>query len=141
MMRAIPFAGAPVAQRWIRPLSRLVPWRPAILAARPAVRPALASRAHSSIARVRPDAASAAVEPSWADGAFGPGTAAPLIHPSAVVHEGARLGAGVVVGPYCIVGAEVTLAERVRLHSHVVLSGHTSIGETQPLTTRSVSPL
>jgi UDP-3-O-[3-hydroxymyristoyl] glucosamine N-acyltransferase len=130
MMRAIPLFGPfVVGQRWLRPLPRLVASRPAILAARPAAQPALASRARSSIASIRPAAAPAAEEPSWADGAVGLGTDAPLIHPSAVVHDGARLGAGVVVGPYCIVGADVTLAERVRLHSHVVLSGHTSIGE------------
>jgi UDP-3-O-[3-hydroxymyristoyl] glucosamine N-acyltransferase len=132
MMRAAPLVGTPVAHRWLRPLSQLVSWRPAIPAAVSTPRPAPASRAHSSIASFRPAAPPppAAEESSWADGAVGTGTAAaPLIHPTAIVHGSARLGAGVVVGPYCIVGAEVTLSERVRLHSHVVLSGHTFIGE------------
>ncbi len=51
------------------------------------------------------------------------------IHPTAIVHDGARLAPGVEVGPYCIVGPEVELGEGVRLLSHVVIDGRTSIGE------------
>lgn len=50
------------------------------------------------------------------------------IHPTAIVHDGAKLGAGVEVGPYSIVGPDVTLGEGVRLLSHVVIEGVTEIG-------------
>lgn len=53
----------------------------------------------------------------------------PKVHPSALVHEGARLAAGVEVGPFCIVGPDVTLERGVRLLSHVVIEGVTTIGE------------
>ena len=52
-----------------------------------------------------------------------------LIHPTALIEEGAVLGEDVYVGPYSTVGAQVHLKERVKLHSHVVISGDTEIGE------------
>ena len=51
------------------------------------------------------------------------------IHPTAIVHDGAKLGADVEVGPYCIVGEATTLADGVRLLSHAVIDGLTEIGE------------
>jgi UDP-N-acetylglucosamine acyltransferase len=51
------------------------------------------------------------------------------IHPTAVVHDGAKLGADVEVGPYSIVGKDVTLGDGVRLLSHAVIDGVTQIGE------------
>lgn len=50
------------------------------------------------------------------------------VHPTAIVHDGAKLGDGVEVGPYCIVGAAVTVGDGVRLVSHVVLDGVTTVG-------------
>lgn len=52
-----------------------------------------------------------------------------LIHRTAVISEGARLGKNVSIGPFCVVGAEVVLGDNVRLHSHVVVEGCTIIGE------------
>jgi UDP-N-acetylglucosamine acyltransferase len=51
------------------------------------------------------------------------------VHPTAIVHDGARLGADVEIGPYSIVGPHVMLADGVRLQSHVVIEGETEIGE------------
>ncbi|MGZ3277177.1 MAG: acyl-ACP--UDP-N-acetylglucosamine O-acyltransferase [Caulobacteraceae bacterium] len=51
------------------------------------------------------------------------------IHPTAVIHDGAKLGADVEVGPYSIVGADVTLGDGTRLLSHVVIDGMTEIGQ------------
>jgi UDP-N-acetylglucosamine acyltransferase len=51
------------------------------------------------------------------------------VHPTAIVHEGARLAEDVEVGPYCVIGPDVGLARGVRLLSHVVLEGVTEIGE------------
>jgi UDP-N-acetylglucosamine acyltransferase len=52
-----------------------------------------------------------------------------VIHPSAIVHPGAKLGRGVEVGPFCVVGENVTLESRAKLLAHVVINGHTTIGE------------
>lgn len=51
------------------------------------------------------------------------------IHPSALIHDGAKLGADVEVGPFSIVGPDVVLGDGVRLLSHVVIDGVTEIGE------------
>jgi UDP-N-acetylglucosamine acyltransferase len=50
------------------------------------------------------------------------------IHPTAVVHRGARLAADVEVGPYCVIGEHVEVGEGSWVGSHVVLDGHTRIG-------------
>jgi UDP-N-acetylglucosamine acyltransferase len=52
----------------------------------------------------------------------------PTVHPTAIVHEGARLEPGVEIGPYCIVGPQVELKSGVRLISHAVIEGVTEIG-------------
>ena len=51
-----------------------------------------------------------------------------VIHASAIVEDGAKLGTGVKLGPYCIVGRDVTLGDGVELVSHVVVAGTTAIG-------------
>ncbi|WP_260703454.1 acyl-ACP--UDP-N-acetylglucosamine O-acyltransferase [Edaphobacter flagellatus] len=51
------------------------------------------------------------------------------IHPTAIVHEGAKIPASCTVGPYCTVGANVVLGERCELVSHVVLDGHLTLGD------------
>jgi len=52
-----------------------------------------------------------------------------LIHPTAIVEDGAQLGSDVEIGPYSIVKKDVKLANGVKLHSHVLIDGHTDIGE------------
>jgi UDP-N-acetylglucosamine acyltransferase len=51
-----------------------------------------------------------------------------MIHPTALIEEGARLGAGVEIGPFCHVGPRAVLDEGVRLLSHVVVKGVSRIG-------------
>ena len=51
------------------------------------------------------------------------------IHPTAIIHEGAKLGADCKIGPFCIVGANVVLGDRVELVANVVVDGKTSIGD------------
>ena len=51
-----------------------------------------------------------------------------LIHPSAVVEDGAKLGEGVHIGPFCHVGPDVELGEGVELVSHAAVHGRTAIG-------------
>ena len=52
-----------------------------------------------------------------------------LIHPSAVIEDGAEIKAEAKVGPFCHVGADVTLHEGVELIGHVSVAGWTEIGE------------
>jgi UDP-N-acetylglucosamine acyltransferase len=51
-----------------------------------------------------------------------------MIHPTAIVHPGARLGAGVQIGPYSIIGEHVEIGDNTRVGPHVVIEGHTRIG-------------
>ncbi len=52
-----------------------------------------------------------------------------VIHPTAIVEQGAVLGADVEIGPYCIVAGNVQLGDRCRLGSMVRLDGWTAVGE------------
>jgi UDP-N-acetylglucosamine acyltransferase len=51
-----------------------------------------------------------------------------VVHPTAIVEPGARLGTGVTVGPGSIVGPHVTIGDRTRVDSHVLLTGWTRVG-------------
>jgi UDP-N-acetylglucosamine acyltransferase len=51
-----------------------------------------------------------------------------MIHPTAIVHPGARLAKDVEVGPYTIIGEHVEIAEGTRVGAHAVIAGHTQIG-------------
>jgi UDP-N-acetylglucosamine acyltransferase len=51
-----------------------------------------------------------------------------VVHPSAIIDEGALIGAHVRIGPYCCVEGSVEIGEGSVLKSHVVVSGHTRIG-------------
>ncbi|MGE0708205.1 MAG: acyl-ACP--UDP-N-acetylglucosamine O-acyltransferase [Planctomycetota bacterium] len=51
-----------------------------------------------------------------------------LIHPTAIVEDGAQLGEGVRIGPYAYVGPRVAVGDRTRLDQGVVLEGNTRIG-------------
>ena len=50
------------------------------------------------------------------------------VHPSAVIHPGAKLGEGVEIGPFCVIGDEVEIGAGTRIDSHVVIHGPTRIG-------------
>ena len=52
----------------------------------------------------------------------------PAVHPTAIVHDGARLATEVAVGPYSIVGPGVELGEGTWIGAHVVLDGRIRIG-------------
>ena len=51
-----------------------------------------------------------------------------MIHATAIVHPGAKLGANVAVGPYSIIGEHVEIGDNTRIGPHVVVEGHTRIG-------------
>ena len=51
-----------------------------------------------------------------------------MIHPTAIIHPGARLGAGVSVGAYSIIDEHVEIGDNTRIGPHVVITGNTKIG-------------
>lgn len=51
-----------------------------------------------------------------------------VIHPTAIVEDGAVIGANVKIGPFCIVGSQVEIGSGTVLNSHVVINGVTKIG-------------
>jgi len=66
-----------------------------------------------------------------------------VIHPTAIVEDGAEIGDNVEIGPYTVVGAKVVLGDGVRLHNHVVVGGKTSIGagtEIYPFASIGLAP-
>ncbi len=52
-----------------------------------------------------------------------------MIHPTAIVHEGAKLAPDVSVGPYSIIGEHVEIGAGTTIGPHVVINGHTRIGK------------
>ena len=58
---------------------------------------------------------------------------ATVIHPTAIVSEGAVIGADCEIGPYSVVGPKVRMGSRTKLRSHVVLEGNTTLGEDNEL--------
>lgn len=52
-----------------------------------------------------------------------------MIHPTAIIHEGAQLAPDVSIGPYSIVGEHVEIDAGTWIGPHVVINGHTRIGK------------
>jgi UDP-N-acetylglucosamine acyltransferase len=51
-----------------------------------------------------------------------------MIHPTAIIEDGAIIGQNVSVGPFSYIGKNVTLEENVKVYAHVIIDGYTSIG-------------
>jgi UDP-N-acetylglucosamine acyltransferase len=51
-----------------------------------------------------------------------------MIHPTAIVEDGAQLAEDVHVGPFCVIGAQVRIGAATKLISHVSVAGRTEIG-------------
>jgi UDP-N-acetylglucosamine acyltransferase len=51
-----------------------------------------------------------------------------MIHPSAIIEDGARLAEDVEVGPFSIIGSRVEVGPGCRIGPHVVVTGSTRIG-------------
>ena len=49
-------------------------------------------------------------------------------HPTAVVHEDARLGEGVRIGPYCVIGEHVEIGRDTVVDASSVIQGYTRLG-------------
>ncbi len=52
-----------------------------------------------------------------------------IIHPSAVMEDGAVIGEGCQIGPFCLVRSNVVLGKKNILHAHVVIDGPSEIGD------------
>lgn len=52
----------------------------------------------------------------------------PVVHPSAVVEDGAELGPGVRVGAFAFIGPRVKLGQGVEVMAHAVVEGNTQVG-------------
>jgi UDP-N-acetylglucosamine acyltransferase len=52
-----------------------------------------------------------------------------MIHPTAIVDPGARIGADVSIGAYSLIGKDVEIGNGCRLGPHVIVEGRTRIGD------------
>jgi UDP-N-acetylglucosamine acyltransferase len=52
-----------------------------------------------------------------------------VIHPTAIIESGAKLGNNVKVGPYSYIGHDVVLGDDCIIESHVVIKGPSTIGK------------
>jgi UDP-N-acetylglucosamine acyltransferase len=51
-----------------------------------------------------------------------------MIHPTAIVDPGAKIGANVKIGPYSLIGPDVEIGDNTEIGPHVIIKGHTRIG-------------
>lgn len=52
-----------------------------------------------------------------------------LIHPTAIIEEGARIGNNITIEPYVVIKSNVVLEDNVVIKSHAYIEGFTTIGE------------
>jgi UDP-N-acetylglucosamine acyltransferase len=52
-----------------------------------------------------------------------------MIHPTAIIEEGAELGSNVSVGPFAYIGPHVKIGDDTSVASHAVIEGFTTIGK------------
>jgi len=52
-----------------------------------------------------------------------------LIHPSAIIEDGALLGKNVSVGPFACIGKKVRIGDNTSIASHAIIEGDTTIGK------------
>lgn len=51
-----------------------------------------------------------------------------MIHPTAIIHQGAQIADDVSIGPYSVIGENVSIGSGTRVAAHVVIEGWTEIG-------------
>ncbi len=52
-----------------------------------------------------------------------------MIHPSAIIEDGARIGDNVDIGAFSLIGPDVEIGDGCRIGPHVVITGHTRLGQ------------
>ncbi len=60
-----------------------------------------------------------------------------LIHPSAVIEDGAVLGSNVTVGPFAYIGSKVKIGDNTTVAPHAVIEGKTTIGKNNRIFSHS----
>jgi len=60
-----------------------------------------------------------------------------LIHPTAVIEDGAILGKNVSVGPFVYISSRVTVGDNTSIASHTVIEGKTTIGKNNRIFSHS----
>lgn len=56
-----------------------------------------------------------------------------LIHPTAIISDGAIIGEGTTVGPYSVIGSKVKIGKNNSISPHVVIEGNTTIGDNNKI--------
>ena len=51
-----------------------------------------------------------------------------VIHPTAIIAEGAQIDPSVTIGPYAVIGEHVCIGADTTVGAHAVIEGHTTIG-------------
>ncbi len=51
-----------------------------------------------------------------------------IIHPTAVLEKGCKIGKNIKIGPYAIIGKDVVIGDNCTVGPHVVIEGKTTIG-------------
>lgn len=65
------------------------------------------------------------------------------IHPSAVIHPGARVDDSAEIGPFCVIGEDVEIGARSRLMANIFMEGPIVVGEENlfyPYSTIGIAP-
>jgi UDP-N-acetylglucosamine acyltransferase len=60
-----------------------------------------------------------------------------LIHPTAIVEDGAKLGSNVSIGPFVYIGSKVKIGDNTTIASHAVVEGDTTIGKNNRIFSHS----
>jgi len=61
-----------------------------------------------------------------------------LIHPTAIIENGAKIGKNVTIGPYSFIGKDVTIGDGTKISSHVRIEGITTIGKDNQIFSHAV---
>ncbi len=56
-----------------------------------------------------------------------------VIHPTAIIENGAEIADGVEIGAFSIIGKQVKIGEHTQIKSHCVITGKTSIGKNNQI--------
>ncbi len=52
-----------------------------------------------------------------------------MIHPSAIIEDGARIGSNTNIGAFSYIGKDVILGDNINIYPHVIIDGHTKISD------------
>ena len=61
-----------------------------------------------------------------------------LIHPTAIIEDGAKIGDNVTIGAYSVIRKDVTIGNNTTIGSHTLIEGITTIGENNQIFSHAV---